>query len=70
MTSRIPVTPETHTLIKDYAKGLGGSFDEALNFLFEKVYGGAAGFDAGDDDRREFRDWQRKRSNNEPENKK
>lgn len=37
MTSRVPVTPETHTELQDFAYGLGVTFDDAIRVLLLEV---------------------------------
>jgi len=51
MTSRIPVTPETHRRIQGFAQGLGVTFDEALNFLLDELIEDEPSWPAGDNRR-------------------
>lgn len=70
MTSRIPVTPETHRRIQAYAQGLGATFDDALNFVFDKMLGGdAPSWPAGDKARDEYLEWKKKQSDSEQSDK-
>jgi hypothetical protein len=38
MTSRIPCTPEVQHFMKEYANGLGVTYDEALRFLVRDIH--------------------------------
>lgn len=37
MTKRLPCTPETQELMRELAKGLGMTYDEAIQFLYSKA---------------------------------
>lgn len=37
MTSRIPCTPETQKSVKDFANGLGMTYDDALRFMLNNL---------------------------------
>ena len=37
MTNRIPCTPEMQRFLKEYANGLGVTYDEALRFLMRDI---------------------------------
>ncbi len=56
MTSRVPVTPETHARLQDFARGLGATFDGAINFLLGKVIDNKESLFAGRELRDEFRE--------------
>lgn len=55
MTSRVPVTPDTHSRLQDFARGLGATFDDAINFLMDKTIDKEESLMAGRKLRDEFR---------------
>jgi hypothetical protein len=40
VTDRIPCTPETKVKLRDFANGLGLTYDEALNFMMHEFMQG------------------------------
>lgn len=59
MTSRIPVTPELHSFLRDFAAGLGTTYDEALKYVFRDVWSSKGDpIIAGREQRMDFIRWQ------------
>lgn len=60
MTSRIPVSPDTHQDMKDFCNGLRATFDDTIQFLLaQHVRGGEDPVIAGSRLREEFERWLR-----------
>ena len=61
MTSRIPVTPETHKRIQKFAQALDTTYDEALNFVFDRILEGKSSLAGGEELQPEFAAWLKKK---------
>lgn len=71
MNSRIPVTDETHILLRDFARGLGVNMNEAVIFLLSKQFEpGENPIIVGDSLRNEFDEKVEKLKEYEPKAKK
>lgn len=65
MNARIPVTNEIRDLVRDYANGMGITYDEAIAYVFGKYLNllpdeGTKAFTSGRDDKDEAVDWLKK----------
>jgi len=57
VTSRIPVTPEVHQRLRDFASGLDATFDETLDYILDIVTEGHNPMLRGLEHREKFRGW-------------
>ncbi len=57
LTSRIPVTPEVHQRLRDFASGLDATYDEALDYILDILTEGSNPMLKGLEHRPKFRGW-------------
>lgn len=54
MTERVPVAPETHERLKEFAVGLKTTFDGAINYALDKLIDAEKPVEAGKRLREDF----------------
>lgn len=57
VTSRIPVTPEVHQRLRDFAKGLNATYDETLDYILDIITAGNNPMITGLEHRNKFQGW-------------
>lgn len=57
VSSRIPVTPEVHERLRDFAKGLDATYDEALDYILDILTEGVNPMLKGLEHRQRFQGW-------------